>query len=1035
MKRRLLLWLVLGVVDTTCLAAAAATPCAEEAILDRLPDVPGIAVLLDPQPAELAIALAGRREWTIYCQLPSDAQVAAARQQVDRAGLLGTRIYVEKGPWSHIHLADNMADAVIVTRQATAASGIDRKELLRVVNPLGKVLFGDEQSTKPFPAGIDDWTHPYHGPDNNPQSRDLIARAPYLTQFFAGPYFMPPPSVSVAAGGRIFKAHGHLAFHSREWPWRNKLVAMNAFNGTILWTRPLAEGFNVHRNTLVATPTTVYLGDPVSCKRIHAATGALECEIIAPAGAAGPVWKWMGMEGGVLYGLVGEKEFFDPGHRKADSPPGWPWGGMSPGYDLPEYPWGFGRTFLAIDAKTGKTLWLHNETERIDSRGVSMTNGRIYYYSEQKLLACLDAVRGKPVWRTADAALLAAIGPTGRAQHYNSGMSTFGYMTSSDKAIYFLGPHRPRIVAASTADGRLLWQYPYGNFRPVLRDEGLYVMAPIQGNEDSLLLDPLTGKTLAQLHCRRVNCTRATGTVDGIFVRAGHDFGTGQLRLADNRFRRLPLMRPPCHDGVLTAFGLMHWGSWICDCNVSMIGNISLAPAGDFDFQSQAKESDRLETNALPGNNLLDSRRTDWQSVRKDADGLPIRPTAATKAQAGRSDALPDSRDWPTFRADVQCSAAVPVQIVSKATLAWTYRPPAAVEPAAPIAACDTFYWSGADGAVRAIHAASGELKWSAYTGGAIVYPPVAYRERLYVGSGDGWVYCFDADSGRLRWRFRAAPVERKIPIFGRLGSTWPVASGVVVDDGVVYAAAGIANYDGTHVYALDAETGKIRWQNNTSGQLAGPDSLSGVSVQGHLLLHAGKLYLAGGNAASPAVYDTRDGRCLNSNREEGKTACARGQDLFLIQDRVYCFDRRLYGPNRYWPGRRFLGPLVLAQRGEMAIRDLNGQAARVTAESAAGTPPKVVWRSDHLKQTYALALGANAVVVAGQRTGADGQADPQHAVTALAIGDGAVLWSHPLPAQPAWWGLAVDKAGRVFVTLVDGRALCLSASLAPGSR
>ena len=69
---------------------------------------------------------------------------------------------------------------------------------------------------------------------------------------------------------------------------------------------------------------------------------------------------------------------------------------------------------------------------------------------------------------------------------------------------------------------------------------------------------------------------------------------------------------------------------------------------------------------------------------------------------------------------------------------------------------------------------------------------------------------------------FRAAPLERKIPVYGSLSSTWPVGGGVLVEDGVAYAAAGMANYDGTHVYALDAATGKIRWQNNTSGGTAG---------------------------------------------------------------------------------------------------------------------------------------------------------------------------------------------------------------------
>ena len=46
---------------------------------------------------------------------------------------------------------------------------------------------------------------------------------------------------------------------------------------------------------------------------------------------------------------------------------------------------------------------------------------------------------------------------------------------------------------------------------------------------------------------------------------------------------------------------------------------------------------------------------------------------------------------------------------------------------------------------------------------------------------------------------------------------------GVVKQTANAYAAAGIASWDGTHVYALDAATGKIRWQNNTSGRLAGP--------------------------------------------------------------------------------------------------------------------------------------------------------------------------------------------------------------------
>ena len=165
----------------------------------------------------------------------------------------------------------------------------------------------------------------------------------------------------------------------------------------------------------------------------------------------------------------------------------------------------------------------------------------------------------------------------------------------------------------------------------------------------------------------------------------------------------------------------------------------------------------------------------------------------------------------------------------------------------------------GSDGVVRALDAADGKPRWKAYTGGAIRVPPTVEAGRAIVGSADGWVYAFEAASGRLLWRFRAAPVERKIPVYGSLSSTWPVASGVLVEEGVAYAAAGIANYDGTHVYALEAATGKIRWQNNTSGNTAGGQG-AGASVQGDLLSIGGKLYLAGGNRTPLVSYDLKDG-------------------------------------------------------------------------------------------------------------------------------------------------------------------------------
>jgi hypothetical protein len=210
--------------------------------------------------------------------------------------------------------------------------------VLRVLRPEGKAIMGPNKIlTKGFDEGVDDWSHPYHGPDNNPQSEDRIIRAPYLTQFLAEPRYAPLPQVAVASAGRMFKAFGHVAFKSREEPFLNKLVAFNGYNGTILWQRDLAEGVMIHRNTMIATPTTLYVGDDKSCKLIDTVTGRLKEEIIPPVEqAGGTFWKWMALEDGVLYALMGEQEQRDPTKRWHRELHGWPWNPIS---GVPELRW------------------------------------------------------------------------------------------------------------------------------------------------------------------------------------------------------------------------------------------------------------------------------------------------------------------------------------------------------------------------------------------------------------------------------------------------------------------------------------------------------------------------------------------------------------------------------------------------------------------------------------------------------------------------------------------------------------------------
>jgi outer membrane protein assembly factor BamB len=357
----------------------------------------------------------------------------------------------------------------------------------------------------------------------------------------------------------------------------------------------------------------------------------------------------------------------------------------------------------------------------------------------------------------------------------------------------------------------------------------------------------------------------------------------------------------------------------------------------------------------------------------------------------------------------------------------------------APVTAGGLTFTGGADGIVRAIDADTGEVRWTAYTGGAVRVPPTIWEGRAFVGSGDGWVYALEAGTGRLLWKFRAAPAERMIPVYGTLMSTWPVAAGVLVEDGIAYAAAGIANYDGTYVYALDARTGQVKWHNSTSGHLDA-EARTGVSVQGHLLLHDGKLYLASGTSVSPAVYDAATGRCLNKPGQLGEcvSRSPRGWELSLLADQVVACGKPFYGHPAYdvYDGTVF-NRVFLASAGDTPVVwsstaggqkvmgftefDRRGFARKMAdpgnrfqidwGKIAPRSQP--AWSAD-FEKAHAMAVCRNAVLLATDKE-----------LVALAASNGGVMWKQPLPQPPVPWGLAVDSAGRAVVTLTDGRIVC----------
>ncbi|SVD73163.1 uncharacterized protein METZ01_LOCUS426017, partial [marine metagenome] len=103
--------------------------------------------------------------------------------------------------------------------------------------------------------------------------------------------------------------------------------------------------------------------------------------------------------------------------------------------------------------------------------------------------------------------------------------------------------------------------------------------------------------------------------------------------------------------------------------------------------------------------------------------------------------------------------------------------------------------------------------------------------------------------TGRLAWRERLGPRDWRIPGNGRMISLWPVRTGLVVDAGVVYAAAGLYPSQGVHAAALSSTDGSTVWRQKLD-----------VSPQGYLLASQTMLFIPTGRG-NPIGLDRNTGR------------------------------------------------------------------------------------------------------------------------------------------------------------------------------
>lgn len=178
---------------------------------------------------------------------------------------------------------------------------------------------------------------------------------------------------------------------------------------------------------------------------------------------------------------------------------------------------------------------------------------------------------------------------------------------------------------------------------------------------------------------------------------------------------------------------------------------------------------------------------------------------------------------------------------------------------------------SSSDHAIHALDLATGEPRWRFFTQGPVRLAPAVDDGKVYASSDDGVVYCLDGSTGRLIWRYRPDIPDERLIGNEQMISRWPARSGVLVVDGRAFATFGMWSPEGIVVTCLDAETGVVVWQNDSSGTKYATqphyEAMGGVSPQGYLALCGDVLVVPCGRA-TPAFFDCATGKFLYNESE-----------------------------------------------------------------------------------------------------------------------------------------------------------------------
>jgi len=645
---------------------------------------------------------------------------------------------------------------------------------------------------KPWPDDMGEWSHHLHGPDNNPVTPDLRVGPPRCLQWTAGPRWSRNHESAgslpamVSAGGRLFAVvdEGPIGISAESVPDKWMLIARDAFNGRVLWKRPIGDwGWRSWRKDWItrSVPPSMARGLVAIANRVIATDG-FRGEVLILDAANGKLLCRCHETRGTDELIVSKDAIFTVQQTEGskqrvralsieDGRTLWAKAATCHPQTLCASDagvfWWDGETVVAHDCASGSRRWTSGKLKR--SRwgrqyNLIATENTILAASHgyHGVLTALDAASGRQLWQTRC-----------RGGYVFSPPDLFVIDGTVWADGYFEEwlPHRDRKHIAEGKKKR-------NQIPAICRWPTFMRMAGRDLRTGQLLREIDTGGMFKTGHQHRCYRCRATSRV----IMAGRR-GTEFVDLQGRDFSVDNWVRGSCQFGFMPANGLLYATPHPCACYLSAkLNGFNALAAGEKEERGTGSEERERYT-------------------RGPAFGESPHHN-------------PQSADWPAYRCDVARSGSTLHAVPAVLRPAWSA--PIGGRLTQPVVVGSTVLVVQVDaGTLHAFDRASGQRRWRFAAGGRIDSAPSIADGHVFFGCHDGWLYCLRLRDGALAWQRRLAPQDRFIGDHGQLASAWPVHGAVLVADGVVYAAAGRASVldGGIQVWAIDAATGAVRHQ------------------------------------------------------------------------------------------------------------------------------------------------------------------------------------------------------------------------------